>query len=159
MPLDPDYRALLERAVADPTTITPAEKNLILDLPPPDEEQRLLQSTLGVASREALVDKALALDNDNEVDNDKPANLTYDEARWLQQLGVGSPFSPNSDEAFAKFQQLMRRPAEDRVRFRRGCGGAAWRRQRWWLLRCRMAAVPGIFPGHVCEHHERLEGG
>ncbi|KAM7196604.1 hypothetical protein V8F33_006103 [Rhypophila sp. PSN 637] len=37
----PEMRALYQKAIATPEAITPAEKNLIIGRPPPDEEERL----------------------------------------------------------------------------------------------------------------------
>ncbi|KAK4463646.1 hypothetical protein QBC42DRAFT_323749 [Cladorrhinum samala] len=100
--LSAERRALLERALADPASITPAEKNEILLLPPPDVERELLISTFQIASRDELVAKALP---------NGGADLNHEEARWLSILGVKNPFERlTMDESLARFGQRIRRP-------------------------------------------------
>lgn len=82
MNITPEKRALLQRAISDPVSISP-EENEILWLPPPDEEAQLHQSIFNLPSRAALVAKALPNDG---------ADLIDAETTWLQRLGSRNPF-------------------------------------------------------------------
>lgn len=105
--MNPERRALLQRAVDDARNLTPEETNAVLRLPPPDEERRLLQEAFGLASREALVVKALANDGDD---------LSFEEARWLERLGAADPFAdPSVGAAFGEAEQSLGQPREDRA--------------------------------------------
>lgn len=106
MDINPDKRALLQRAISDPASITPAEKNDILSLPPPDEENQLHQSVFNLASRAALVAKALPNDG---------ADLTYAEARWLGALGLHNPFVKRDPQSsLERLERRFRTPVADR---------------------------------------------
>ncbi|KAL2171190.1 hypothetical protein VTG60DRAFT_3501 [Thermothelomyces hinnuleus] len=90
----------------DPASITPAEKNDILWLPPPEVENQLLQSAFNLGSREALVAKALINDG---------AELSYDEAKWLESLGRHDPFEELSITAsLNRLERRLQSPAADR---------------------------------------------
>lgn len=71
--LTSDLRALFNRAIADPTSITGAERNEIRRLPPPDEEDRIIRETLTCNSKAELVSKAAA----------SPETLTTEEVDYL----------------------------------------------------------------------------
>lgn len=68
-----DLRALFNRAIDDPTSITRAESNEIRRLPPPDEEDRIIREKLTCDSKAELVSKAAA----------SPETLTREEVDYL----------------------------------------------------------------------------
>lgn len=107
MNLSAEKLALLERAIADPASITPAEKNDILWLPPPDMENQLHQSTFHLSSCDALGTKAL--ENDD-------AEPSYDEARWLEKLGHKNPFEKvGIDGSLNRLERPPQGPIVDRA--------------------------------------------
>lgn len=67
-------RALFNRAIDDPASITTAEKNEIRLLPPPDEEDRVIRETLPSNSRAELVAKAVTA----------PETLSREEEQFLK---------------------------------------------------------------------------
>ncbi|GAB1319313.1 hypothetical protein MFIFM68171_09523 [Madurella fahalii] len=90
MDMNAEKRPLLERAIVDPASITPAEKNAILWLPPPDVENQLHQFTFNLSSRDALVTKP-------------------------QMLGIKNPFEKVSiDGSINRFKQHLQTPTTDR---------------------------------------------
>ncbi|KAK4241772.1 hypothetical protein C8A03DRAFT_30077 [Achaetomium macrosporum] len=99
-------RSLCQRALSDPSSLTATEKNAILYLPPPSEENQLHQSAFGLPSRAALVAKAL--------DDSDGASLTNEEAEWLSRLGFYNPFVKQTvDESFARLGQRNKTPRAD----------------------------------------------
>jgi hypothetical protein len=110
MEFSAERRALLERASADPASITPAEKNDILLLPPADVENQLHQSNFNLNSRAELVAKGL---------RDDGAELTFDEARWFRNLGEENPWRKAGIDAwFEGFHRRFRTPIDDRMLLR-----------------------------------------
>jgi len=105
MDITPEKRVLLQRAISDPASITPEEKNQILMLPPPEEEARLHQSTFNLPSRAALVAKALPNDG---------ADLSRAESVWLTGLGRRNPFEP-LETSLDALERRLRGPAADRA--------------------------------------------
>jgi hypothetical protein len=85
---------------------SPAEKNDILWLPPPDVENQLHQSTFNVSSRAALVAKALP---------DDGAQLTLPEAKWLARIGRIDPFVEDGPIGVVeRAERRFRTPIADR---------------------------------------------
>ena len=88
MRANPDLEALYRRAIADPESITRAERNAIWGWPPPEEEDRLCVARTGHTRAEL---KAKALSN--------PDDLTLLEAKILCRLdGVQVRMNPSREE-------------------------------------------------------------
>ncbi|KAL4812487.1 hypothetical protein BDW67DRAFT_126091 [Aspergillus spinulosporus] len=64
--LDESTRALYNRAISDPSSLTDQERRLITHRPPPDEENTLCRNACGL-SMDELINKAI---NNNSNDND-----------------------------------------------------------------------------------------
>ena len=87
MDINPELRTLFQRAIVDPASITPAEKNDMFWLPSPGEENQLHQSAFNLSSRAALIANALADDgaalSDPEARTSMPSVYRCFGAIWL----------------------------------------------------------------------------
>ncbi|KAK3937494.1 hypothetical protein QBC46DRAFT_392626 [Diplogelasinospora grovesii] len=109
---NPDLEELYRRAIADPQSITRAERNAIRDWPPPEEEDRLCIAKTG-RTRAELIAKAFASPDDLTRDEamivhhpqgvrfDADANLSVEERReHLKRRRIDpSPMKALQDEA------------------------------------------------------------
>ncbi|KAL7971171.1 hypothetical protein HDV63DRAFT_373407 [Trichoderma sp. SZMC 28014] len=89
--LSPEEKALYLRIIADPASVTRADKNQVFEKPPPDEEDRLCKEKVG-ATMEELRHKALS----------NPDTLTEDECDILS-YGVAKRDKSNGKPSFWKF--------------------------------------------------------
>lgn len=99
--ITPELRALYQKAIATPNAITHAEKNLILERPPPDEEERLCLAKVHLTLPQ-LQEKAIA----------HPEQLTPLEAKIIMH---GADYDPAQNRAaLDKFLQKQLSMSEDR---------------------------------------------
>lgn len=89
--LSPEERALYLRIIADPASVTRADKNQVYEKPPPDEEDRLCKDKVGMTMEEL---KRKALSN--------PDALTEDECNILV-CGVAKRNKSSGRRSFWKF--------------------------------------------------------
>ncbi|GAM42960.1 hypothetical protein TCE0_044r17390 [Talaromyces pinophilus] len=84
--LDEETRALYNRAIADPTSLTDPERRRITHRPPPDEEDALCRQACGSSMTE-LVAKAIAIHNNGSATGTSTGTedlvLTYKEAHHI----------------------------------------------------------------------------
>lgn len=97
--LTPAQRALCQMAVADPSSLIRADKTWITGLPPPEEEDALLQSKLGT-TKDGLIHKAL----------NTPDELSE---RECEVLVHGADYDREGIAATSNFQRLFGLRAED----------------------------------------------
>lgn len=84
--LDEETRALYNRAIAEPASLTDSERRKITHRPPPDEEDALCRQACGSSMTE-LVAKAIAIHNNGSATGTSPGTddliLTYKEAHHI----------------------------------------------------------------------------
>ena len=101
--LTSDLRTLINRAIDDPTSITPAERNVIRLLPPPDEEDRFIRKKLPSKSKAELVSKAVA----------SPELLTWEEAQYLLPKPIPHDFKSVDDRELILTAITATRPSDE----------------------------------------------